>query len=70
MGEPASLVTETRDGKRVVRLLGAWTLAWLPSPLTELDQRLQALAAEGVGWDLTSMVRLDSVGALLLWRCR
>ena len=68
MGEPASFTTEIRDGKRVIQLSGAWTLAWLPSPLAELDQQLQALAAEGVSWDLTSMVRLDSAGALLLWR--
>lgn len=68
MDETAAISTEILDGKRVARLSGAWTLAWLPSPLADLDAQLRGLVADGVCWDLNSVIRLDSVGALLLWR--
>lgn len=71
MLEPAAFALETVDGRRVVRLTGAWTLAALPSPLAEFekfDARLRTQAANGFVWDLSAVTRLDSAGALLLWR--
>jgi phospholipid/cholesterol/gamma-HCH transport system permease protein len=74
MIEPADFSVEHVDsanGRRVVRLLGGWTLASLPSSQGEfkkLDARLRALAADGLVWDLAGVTRLDSAGALLLWR--
>lgn len=71
MIEPATFAVEVHDGRRVVRLAGAWTLAALPTPLFEFekfDGTLQAMAATEPVWDLTAVTRLDSAGALLLWR--
>ena len=68
---PAALAVEIRDGRRVACLSGAWTLASLPTPLIRFEQfdaSLQSLAAENPVWDLTAVTRLDSAGALLLWR--
>jgi phospholipid/cholesterol/gamma-HCH transport system permease protein len=71
MVEPATFAVEVRDGRRIVRLAGAWTLASLPTSLAEFekfDSSLQALTADAPIWDLTAVARLDSAGALLLWR--
>jgi phospholipid/cholesterol/gamma-HCH transport system permease protein len=71
MVEPATFAADVRDGRRVVRLAGSWTLASLPTPLFEFESfegQLLAMAAEEPAWDLTAVVRLDSAGALLLWR--
>lgn len=71
MLESAQLVCDTGDGKRIARLSGAWTLAALPpsqAGFDEFDGRLQSLAAEPCCWDLSAVTRLDSAGALLLWR--
>ena len=53
---------------RLVTLTGEWTLVTLPKPLAALEERLQAVAASQATWDLRSVERIDSVGALLLWR--
>jgi phospholipid/cholesterol/gamma-HCH transport system permease protein len=55
-------------GRQYAMLSGDWTLASLPPPLAALDQRLQTLSASNALWDLQAVARLDSVGALLLWR--
>ncbi|MFA7292012.1 MAG: ABC transporter permease [Rhodocyclaceae bacterium] len=71
MVEPATFAADVRDGRRVVRLAGSWTLASLPTPLFEFESfegQLLAMAEEEPAWDLTAVVRLDSAGALLLWR--
>ena len=48
--------------------LGDWTLSNLPHSVADFAESLQALAANGAEWDLTAVSRIDSVGALLLWR--
>lgn len=55
------------SGSRV-ELLGEWTLASLPLPLNLLESRLCELARKPCQWDLSGVSRLDSAGALLLWR--
>ncbi|MDX9706016.1 MAG: ABC transporter permease [Azospira sp.] len=58
-----------RDGRLLVRLSGNWTLVGLPPSLAALEGELRALAdGPAPDWDLSSMQRLDSAGALLLWR--
>ncbi|MFZ5581532.1 MAG: MlaE family ABC transporter permease [Pseudomonadota bacterium] len=62
------LETVQGDAGPIARISGDWTLASLPRSLAELEDRLAALAAAGADWDLTTLGRLDSLGALLLWR--
>lgn len=50
------------------RLAGDWTLVELSAALPAIEARLRALGAREVRWNLLSIGRLDSVGALLLWR--
>lgn len=50
------------------RLRGDWTLATLPQPLADFDARLRDLTERRATWDLHALGRLDSVGAVLLWR--
>jgi len=52
----------------LVCLTGDWTLASLGRSLGELESRLAALAARQATWDFAALERLDSLGALLLWR--
>ena len=59
-GEPAQAI-----------LLGEWTLVGLSDQadgVAALEVRLAALVAAGAEWDLSSLVRLDSAGAVILWR--
>ena len=52
-------------------LQGDWTLAGLcelPDGLEALEARLAAQLACGASWDLSGVTRLDSAGAMLLWR--
>ncbi len=51
-----------------VSLSGNWTLARLPLPLAGFDAQLRELSTHPAGWDLQGVTRLDSVGAILLWR--
>ena len=55
------------DQERLV-LSGDWTLATLPQPISAFERCLCDLAARHPGWDLRSITRLDSAGAILLWR--
>ncbi len=55
------------DGIRAV-LAGEWTLVNLPTPLPAFEAQLRALAQAQAKWDLTGVARLDSIGALILWR--
>ena len=62
---------ETEGGRRVVRLGGDWTLVSLPESteaLIALEAQLKVLAADSVHWRLDGVNRIDSTGALLLWR--
>lgn len=68
MDRPASLTVQVCDGRRVAYLAGGWTLISLPESLAELESKLSELATSEVCWDMTDVSRIDSVGALLLWR--
>lgn len=64
----AAIDTGKRDGQTHVTLSGDWTLVNLPTPIAALEARLQVLAASDAIWDLLAISRIDSVGAILLWR--
>lgn len=64
----AAIASVERQGQLHVSLSGDWTLATLPLPLAGLDSRLQALVARTAVWQLHPTARIDSVGAILLWR--
>ncbi|HMV21941.1 MAG TPA: ABC transporter permease, partial [Rhodocyclaceae bacterium] len=49
-------------------LTGPWTLAALLPGLELLRRELDAAGKAGGGWDLSGVTRLDSAGAILLWR--
>lgn len=68
MGVPAAFDVSRDSGSAVVSLSGSWTLAWLQPPIADIERGLRALHQPEVAWDLSQVVRLDSVGALLLWR--
>jgi len=68
MPAPASIFSDAGDGRPRVRLAGDWTLAAMPPVLAPFDTRLHELAAAAPIWDLSQVDRLDSAGALLLWR--
>ena len=57
-----------REGRLHVTLSGDWTLARLPTPISAFELRLQGLTASEAVWDLNAISRIDSVGAILLWR--
>ncbi len=67
MSEAAITCADER-GQLLVRLSGDWTLATLPQPLAAFEARLRALAAKPARWDLHAVARIDSVGAIVLWR--
>lgn len=56
------------DGGRRLELTGAWTLEGLRDELVALRAQLQAVPPDA-SWSLAGVERLDSFGALLLWRC-
>jgi phospholipid/cholesterol/gamma-HCH transport system permease protein len=64
----AAIETVQRDGLLHARLSGDWTLARLPQPIDQIEAQLRDLSARNAGWDLEAIDRLDSVGAILLWR--
>lgn len=64
----ATIKSEKKAGQRCVTLAGDWTLASLPMPVTAIEAELRVLAAETAAWNLQGVSRLDSVGAILLWR--
>ncbi len=64
----AAIETGERDGVTRVSLSGDWTLASLPTPIADLESRLADLAVSKPVWNLEGIERIDSVGAILLWR--
>jgi len=64
----ATIETQPRIDSLRVLLAGDWTLATLPQPIAGFELRLRELARADPGWDLLAITRLDSVGAILLWR--
>jgi phospholipid/cholesterol/gamma-HCH transport system permease protein len=57
------------DGSQAVTLSGAWDIRALEARAKPLKTRLRLLAADsGRQWDLSTIQRLDHIGALLLWQ--
>lgn len=72
---PAARLAWERGGAAspagLARISGEWTIAALPASrrgLQALQRELAAGAAQGCAWDLGGLRRLDSAGAVLLWR--
>lgn len=65
--QPPSLRQEAIGADPRVCLSGDWTLSFLAPRLEALRRQLQAVAGDA-GWDLSGVTRLDSFGAVLLWR--
>ncbi len=57
-----------REGGRVVRLSGRWTLATTSRDSARLAVELGRAAEPGSSWDCLAVEALDSAGAILLWR--
>lgn len=57
-----------REGSRVVRLSGRWTLATTSQRSAELAEELGHAADPASGWDCLDLEAIDSAGAMLLWR--
>ncbi|MBI4741574.1 MAG: ABC transporter permease [Betaproteobacteria bacterium] len=67
----ATIEVIDHEGLPLARLAGSWTLARLSPPIAgiaRIDARLRDLSKRGAAWNLHGVTRLDSVGALLLWR--
>lgn len=64
----ATIESGLREGRLLVTLSGDWTLARLPMPIAALERHLQEMTASNAAWDLAAVSRIDSVGAILLWR--
>ena len=64
----ATISSLEQNGRLRVILSGEWTLSTLPLPIAVLEDRLRLLAAADAEWDLQEITRIDSVGAILLWR--
>ena len=64
----ASIETGDKDAGSKVSLRGDWTLASLPTPIADLEDRIKKLASVNPGWNLHGIERIDSAGAILLWR--
>lgn len=56
-----------RSDGAAVALSGDWTLRLLSPQLADFRRQLDE-TPDSAGWDLTGVTRLDSFGALLLWR--
>lgn len=54
------------DGQRCA-LSGDWSLLCMQPHMGALREQLHSMG-QGVAWDLSAVSRLDSVGALLIWR--
>ncbi len=67
--DPEVTERRTADGSQAVALSGAWDIRALEARAKPLKLRLQRLAADsGRQWDLSTIQRLDHIGALLLWQ--
>ena len=66
---PSIVEVRSGDGWTEVRLTGAWTLRALAQDETALASRVQVCArTPQASWNGLEIERLDSAGALLLWR--
>jgi phospholipid/cholesterol/gamma-HCH transport system permease protein len=57
-----------REGGRVVRLSGRWTLATTSQRAADLSAELCHAADPNCSWDCLGLEAIDSAGAILLWR--
>jgi phospholipid/cholesterol/gamma-HCH transport system permease protein len=57
-----------REGGRIVRLSGRWTLATTSQSAAKLSNELSLLADPASSWDCLDLEAIDSAGAILLWR--
>ena len=64
----AQIESIVRDGERVVRLSGRWTLATTSGDAARLTAELTRAAEPSSSWDCLAVEALDSAGAILLWR--
>ena len=64
----ARLEVITREGERIVRLSGRWTLATTAQRTAELAEDLNRVADPAIRWDGMDVEAIDSAGAMLLWR--
>ena len=64
----ATIETGDKDAGSEVSLRGDWTLASLPTPIADLEKQIRALASANPRWNLHGIERIDSAGAILLWR--
>jgi phospholipid/cholesterol/gamma-HCH transport system permease protein len=64
----AHIESIARDGERVVRLAGRWTLATTSEDAARLTAELKRAADPASSWDCLEVEALDSAGAILLWR--
>ena len=69
MDRPAAIRLEVQSGRQVAFLTGSWTLVSLPESPALLEAQLRELASAGTLWNLEELARIDSAGAVLLWRC-
>lgn len=65
---PAAFEVEDRSGATSVRLSGDWTLRTMPQAPARVEAELRRLARGEPRWDLSGIGRLDTAGALILWR--
>jgi phospholipid/cholesterol/gamma-HCH transport system permease protein len=64
----AHIEVTVREGERVVRLSGRWTLATTSRRAAELAAELGRVAGPESSWDCLDLEAMDSAGAMLLWR--
>ncbi|MDK9704345.1 MAG: ABC transporter permease [Sulfuritalea sp.] len=64
----AQIEVVAREGGRVVRLSGRWTVATTSQQVAALADELGRAAEAAAGWDCLDMEAIDSAGAILLWR--
>lgn len=65
---PATYRVDAEDDAGKVRLSGDWTLRTMEAPPARLESELRRLARRERGWDLSAVGRMDTAGALILWR--
>lgn len=69
IGSRAALELRQTDGDKTVVLTGHWNLRGLAAAGPALHERLARMRKQtDLEWDLTGIERLDSAGALVLWR--
>ncbi len=68
-GVPSISIVPRDGGGRLVTLSGDWTLSRMLTSIDTLALALEGLAVDGdVSWDCLHIEKMDSVGAMLLWR--